>query len=563
MATNNPVLNSIIKYRIPLIVIIVLAVLIFGIIDYSYGLRVESAKSKVIRENIDYSDQAQFIAGFNQETKLDILKKSELINEYAIAGLAASGNQKKLHEYISIKVDVNSALTSFDDMYRTQVGNVYLSNCNSILGIAIQNKNFESVKTLIEKGNVTNKYGCELYEAVNSDQIALAQYLFQEKGFNVNSEDLKDLTKRCKQSIGLIQLTKDIGDVLACENSTLLDQYIPKLNQEAKDQNLRTAVENNYTTAINLLIRAGASVESLPTLDLVSLAIDKKSDAMIAYLVNKGKKLPDTIKDDNTFVYAVKNNFIDTAKALVEKGFDLNTLYKPQSDKDFTIPVIYTAVSDGQKEILQMMIDKNNSVKKLDTLNKNQLLAFALDQFGKKATINQREVLKILIDQGLDINSNLIYKSSGVYETKTYPVWSVPFIDGISFQPEEKIVDYRYQLNEFFKSIVSLKPIAKFELDNKYSLFYVANSGSVEATNYMLSNGYTIEDKVKNESEYTLLHTLIDKSDLEGIKNAIAKKINLNRLFDDRSYINYTEAKKVLFDRSAILELLKQGGEKQ
>jgi hypothetical protein len=563
MPSNNPIFTNLIKFRIPLIILIVLAALIFGIIDYSYGLRVESAKSKVIRENIDYSDQAQFIAGFNQETKLDILKKSELINEYAIAGLAASGNQKKLPEYISIKVDVNSALTGFDDMYRTQVGNVYLSNCNSILGIAIQNKDFESVKTLIEKGNVTNKYGCELYEAVNTDQIALAQYLFQEKGFNVNSEDLKDLTKRCKQGIGLIQLTKDIGDVLACENSTLLDQYIPKLNQEAKDKNLRTAVENNYSTAINHLIRAGASVESLPTLDLVSLALDKKSDAMIAYLINKGKKLPDTIKDDIPFVYAVKNNFIDTAKALVEKGFDLNTLYRPQSAKDFTIPVIYTAVSDGQKEILQMMIDKNNSIKKLDTLNKNQLLAFALDQFGKKATTNQREVLKILIDQGLDINSNLIYKSSGEYETKTYPVWSVPFIDGISFQPEEKIVDYRYQLNEFFKSIVSLKPTAKFELDNKNSLYYVANSGSVEATNYMLSNGYTIEDKVKNDSDYTVLHTLIDRSDVEGIKNVIAKKINLNRLFDDRSYINYTEAKKVLNERSAILELLKQGGERQ
>jgi hypothetical protein len=91
----------------------------------------------------------------------------------------------------------------------------------------------------------------------------------------------------------------------------------------------------------------------------------------------------------------------------------------------------------------------------------------------------------------------------------------------------------------------------------------VSNSGSVEATNYMLSNGYNVEDKVKNDSEYTVLHTLIDRSDLDGIKNVIAKKINLNRLFDDRSYINYSEAKKELNERSAILEILKQGGEKQ
>jgi hypothetical protein len=563
MLANNPILNNLIKYRIPLIIITVLAALIFGIIDYSYGLSAESAKSKVIRENINYSDQGQFVAGFNQESKLDILKKSELLNEFAIAGLTASGNSKKLPEYISKTIDVTRPLELFDDMYRTQVGNVYLSNCNSILGIAVQNKDFDSVKTIVEKGNITDTYSCALYEAINTGQTNIYQYLANDKGFKVSSEYKAELIKLCRTGIGQLQITSDIADVLSCENETLLDTYIPKLSQEAKDLNLRTAVDNNYTLAINKLIKAGASVESLPTLDLVALAVDKKSDAMIAYLVNKGKKLPETIKDDIPFVFAVKNNLIDTAKALVDKGFDLNTFYKPLSDKDFTIPVVYNAVSDGQKEILQMMIDKNNSVQKLDSTNKNQLLAFALDQFAKKATNNQREVLKILIAQGLDINSNLIYRTSGVYETKPYPVWSVPFIDGISFVPDEKVADYRYQLNEFFKSIVSLKPTAKFEFDNKNSLYYIANTGSIDATNYMLNNGYSIEDKVKNNSEYTVLHTLIDKSDLEGIKNVIAKKINLNRLFDDRSYINYTEAKSVLYDRPAILELLKQGGEKQ
>jgi hypothetical protein len=563
MQAINPIFNNLIKFRILLILLVVLVSIIFGIIDYSYGLRAESAKSKVIRENIDYSDQGQFVAGFNQESKLEILNKSELLNEFAIAGLTASGNTKKLPEYISKKIDVTSALPGFDDMYRAQVGNVYLSNCNSILGIAVENKNFDSVKTIIEKGNVTNNYDCALYEAINTGQSDIYQYLANDKDFKVSSEDKAELIKLCRTGVGQLQITSDFADVISCENETLLDTFIPKLSQESKDQNLRTAVSNNYTVAINKLITAGASVESLPTLDLVSLAIEKKSDAMIAYLVNMGKKLPDTINNDIPFVFATKNNLINTAKALVDKGFDLNTLYKPQANNEFTIPVVYTSVSDGQKEILQMMIDKNNSVNKLDILNKNQLLAFALDQFSKKATTNQREVLKILINQGLDINSNLIYRSSGVYETKTYPVWAVPFIDGISYIPEEKIEDYRFQLNEYFKSIQNLKPTAKFEYNNQNSLYFVANSGSVDATNYMLINGYNIEDKVNNNSEYTVLHTLIDRSDIVGIKNILSKQINLNRLFDDRSYINYTEAKEVLNDRPAILELLKAGGEKQ
>lgn len=301
----------------------------------------------------------------------------------------------------------------------------------------------------------------------------------------------------------------------------------------------------------------------------------EKKDEITEAILEKMTNYPNTLdyfdlaKNERivipTFEYFVANNMPKSAMQLINKGYDITKTYRPEKEKTLELPLVFAVIGNSYNyEVFEKMIKKENLISKLTEIQKEQVLAYAIDVFANNPDQNQLKTIKVLVDQNLNLNSELAYKSSGVYEKQNYPIWALPYFKNIDINPGDVIEKRRSITSQYFDLIKNKNPRIDFAVpssNGNYRLIYGA--GTARNTNfveYLLNKGVKIDDIIRDNDTNTILTKIISNNDYETLKILIAYKPNLNLVTSNETYLTYTLKAKNLDKKVAIIKLLLDNG---
>ncbi|XP_057335583.1 putative ankyrin repeat protein RF_0381 isoform X1 [Microplitis mediator] len=271
-------------------------------------------------------------------------------------------------------------------------------DANKLLELAIERKNKEMVKLLLEK---LDKYfdpfaKIEAFQFVTDyndpelsfDQIPLASVLAA-----VNQNKIEVFKKMVSQNDGYLEYLLQVAIEY---NRYEFVEYLINIGADVNDGSnaslLDIAIKNENIPIIELLIRKGANTVVLPAFGKPALAIacDKKNIKIIEILIAAGADATETFDINNSLHCAIIQNNYERIENLAKNGADINnTVYFNKS------PLIL-AVEEGNKPVVELLIKNGADINFVTEYGETAIVA-AINN-------NYLELVEILIDAGADIN---------------------------------------------------------------------------------------------------------------------------------------------------------------
>jgi hypothetical protein len=522
----------------------------YYVADYNLGFNKESAKAKLKRGGYSTDNKSIFrlskdltsTADFNL---LDLQLKAGANKSYLIAG--ALYNEKPLgtdivKKYIDKKTNVTELLADIEDQ----------AECKTLVGLAIENKKVEALKSILKNGNQTVKNDCTLATAQKSKNQEVIEYLQKEAGFGINLAQVNDLV--LKGDLGVIPLLNSTNTSSQTELAALnvenlassLDQrelvkaVFKFATQESKDNELVKALDKSKTNNIIALIEAGADYNkeyiegSGRKITALSYALLEKNDLLLATLINSGRgvsKPAGSDFDNTTFIeWSVQKDMPLTTVALIDKGVDLDFRVK-------NLPFVSVIAKNGvQTPALAKIIRKdpeNNLIKKLNPQDKEKFFALfisalsnSLDTIKTIDTISEQksENIKDILSLEFNLNSNLKVKSAydenlgATFEESSLPIWAYP----LSKEYLNSVITIGYKKNPLLKSYLDslANKNLKFEgSSNGISIIGLAvNTNQIELVKKAIESGTSPNSVFSTQTNESII--------------SVAKRNNLTEIFN-------------------------------
>jgi len=312
----------------------------------------------------------------------------------------------------------------------------------------------------------------------------------------INNSGYTALLYACKnKNIDIITQLFAKGAKIVLRSPKLLNLYTTALNNV-----LQELIKNNQIEILEILIKNGLDVNSIIDLNnsLLVYIVIYNNKSFVEFMlgqpninINYITKLGET-----ALIYAYKNNYVNKAQLLFDKGAtidikvgppELLSLYKTKINV-----LLQDIIKNNKKEILQNLIKNGLDVNSIIDLNKNSILMYAIDS----ANI---DIIKLFLDQpSLKIDYVNFYTS----QTALIIAYDKTNIDIMSLLIEKGAKMYikdNYLYNKMFKDIISknqkdiLRMFVKKDLD--------------------------LNSIIDESSTYTILMTIFlsDKKDLQQI----------------------------------------------
>ena len=380
------------------------------------------------------TSELNYAVNKNDPKMVDLfIKHGATGNSVMITKAIQNGNAVILDKLLHVaKGDNNSLIAAAEKndvkMYQTLTDNrVRLTNIVSIQK-AIDKNNIEIVKLGLEHGGSSSQ--TLTYAISKSNKPAMLAAL--EKGaygtpvlkYAVNKNDINffsDLLTQYKASPNraLAEAYKKnnvkMGEI-ALNNKASANTYIDSASGQGKadwvkillankatpQKGLRSAVYNNHTQVVDLLLSAGATSNNS---QYIIKAAQKKNLPMIKLLVEKGAANPNHARD-----IAISNNELPTVKYLLEKGAKPTGLKVPSQKGWFEMV----------KLLVESGADPNEGLEHSTNFNKTDISIYLLDKGAdpkdwiKYAAYHGNiAVTKKLLEKGAkpeDGNYNAVYR---------------------------------------------------------------------------------------------------------------------------------------------------------
>jgi hypothetical protein len=430
----------------------------FALTNNIFGWTKEGARAVLDNKGIGSSNIDALKAGYNNlnQNDINLLKKVDNDPKYIIAG--ALLNYDKSKEIINNNLNKDIDITKKIDSLGEYINNLGLKedyvnlDCYSLLNLAVIKRDSELVNDLIKKGKVSNLSDCSLITAIKENEEKTLGILIKNK-FGLNKSSVNNLVENGEVGVSRFLKSDNVDDNTI---NTLYNMKIKSSELEVKeaietsiagsvyanykeidlDKELDRAIENKKYTFASTLIKQGANYSNKSEV-LTNIALKEKNDLLLATLIEKDMKFETLVSvqedgvsiKENYFYFAIKNKMFKTANQLLEKGFDINSKYKPNANSTEEFPIVFASVIDKKGfPLLDKLVTRGNAVAKLNQNDNQKFIAFFLDVMSKDIQKKDVEIFRILLEQNININSTINYDPNSVntYESKEYPVWSTP-----------------------------------------------------------------------------------------------------------------------------------------
>jgi len=380
------------------------------------------------------------------------------------------------------------------------------ANGNTLLMLAIANKQFAKAKYLIDLGADLDKKNklkyTALTNAIINGYLSIAEYLIA-KGAKL---DIK--TGNENNTALIIASTRDKSFT---EIALQLINRGAKLNIKNKEGNapLSFAVRNNNFTLVEYLVEKGADINTVNDQGTTALMVASYNNdiELVEYLVEKGAKLDIKNKYGHTALLgAVMNTQNEIAMYLINHGTKLDTQYN-----DGNTLLIYATNSENF-ELVKYLVDKGakldirngdgytalivainaENAKMVDYLFKHgaSISKEQLDKRMKDSIINlynninrgailgysnwkdDQDIIIILLDHGADINTISMTNLLLEYVKSTISARFLPFIRSLinrgAIIPQDLIITLKKNYPDKMRAIISeliRKPIRRKRIE--------------------------------------------------------------------------------------------------
>jgi hypothetical protein len=552
-----------------LIPVFVLFIVLSLILNYNIGFTKEAAKDKVLRDNIDLSGQAQYRYGYNNASQTELIIRAHLDNPLMYAGLLSSKLNNLSGQYLSPRININTGLNLLNEITKKEANLDLIGSCNTLLGYGIEFGKLNDVQLLLSQGNSNNKSNCELEYAIKSEKKEVIELLIS-KDYKLTEAQTMKLLTGCYTALVYTNIITDINQIANCNNRQLLDSYIKKISIGDRNIALKTAFENKYTLLIDVLLdnNADLSLLNLSNSEILNKALELKSDGLLVRLIKDKYPIPNnisySINNNNylhdVFVFAVNNNLNKSAIELLINGYNPASKYKPELNSSNDYPVIFSTVGSANLPMFNLLSQKYNAFNSLNQLEKDKLLAFAVDTFEYKADKTSLDILKSVVDSGTNLNSNLIYLSSDNYTTKEYPVWSQVYIKNLDIYPATVMDSRKVISNEYFDFIKEKNINLNFKSGPYTAMYLALTARSKTFVEYLFDKtNFNIQSKIKDDEAYDGISKIISNNDLELLEYIAQKRPDFNKITANDNYITSTLINPNL-DKNKIIKVLIANG---
>ncbi|AAF44588.1 ankyrin repeat protein [Fowlpox virus] len=409
---------------------------------------------------------------------------------------AERGNTKMVNLLLSYGADVN--IITLDDL--------------SVLEYAVDSKNIDTIKAIIDNRSNINKNDLSLLKAIRNTDLETSLLLY-DSGFSVNSIDVYKNTP-----------------LHYAVQAPSLSRLVPKLLERGIDVNAKNIkgetplylmAKNGYDTEnIRTLIMRGADVNAADSLYITPLhqasTLDRYKDTVIT-LLELGANVNARDYCDKTPIHyaAVRNNVVIintlldygadiealsqkigtvlhfalygtnpymSVKTLIDRGANVNS-----KNKYLSTPLHYACKKNCKPEVIKMLLDNGADVNAINIRNQYPLL-IALEYHG---------IVNILLHYGAELrDSRVLHKSlnSNMFSFR-YIIAHICIQDFIRHDIRSEVNPLReiIQSDDTFKSIwlsckEELKDISKIRINMFYSLDIFVISKNMNLLHHLVNN---------------------------------------------------------------------------
>ncbi|MGL4758078.1 MAG: hypothetical protein ACRCXZ_01990 [Patescibacteria group bacterium] len=534
-----------------IVISIVTAIVLFSIagfgIVYFLGLTKDSARDKLLRDNVDLSDFGQFREGFNKNSKKDLITRSGLDNEYFFAGLAAGLDFSYFQKHLDKNINLSRELISISTIHKDSTKQVYDSSCETFLGYLVSLNNDQITNHALKNGNLGSSQNCALEYAIKKkfkNQIAL----LSQNGIIVKDEVKKILIDNCYPGLAYTNLVESFNDVIACNDKELMSLMANKLSNDDKNSFLKYSIEKNYPNAMDALIANGADIKSLNLNDtqLADYAFKLKSDGLLSFMITKKYKLPDKIKytlnnsefEHDPFVFAIQNNLKSSAMLLLENGYNPTVRYKPSQGAENDYPVLFALYGNKSVKLVEDLSAKYGLFDNLTNDEKRKLLAFSLEVFETGPDDDSLKLVEMAQKVYSNVNDGYIYIGSDAYQSTSYPMWAYPFIKNLKMYTVEQVKTRKPYYEKYFNNLKKYTLNTNFVFEDKKPMYLALLNRTNNFVKYLVENSnVSPQDPIRVEKDKDAISTSIEIDSSDSFDFLITKTKEINKINNDQTYI--------------------------
>lgn len=290
------------------------------------------------------------------------------------------------------------------------------------LHIALFKNNTEMSKFLVDKG-------ADIHARTNSCKAPIHNVRSKEMLDFLNSKGAYKSSEDDCEGRTLLHYAAGRGDLEIVKS--IVDTLFGKLEVDREDRVHMTplclAAANGEIEVVKFLVENKADVNNkyLPSLDCASRGGDKET---VKFLISKGANVNASGKGGTPLCTAVRNDYIEIVKLLLDNGADVN-----MADVFGSIPLdiakseevkallLKHGAKSGDASYIEAQMEEaisNNDPKKMETALKDLDLTLpkhrraAETSLYKAASYGQEEIVKILLNKGVNVNGRDFYSYS-------------------------------------------------------------------------------------------------------------------------------------------------------
>ena len=423
--------------------------------------------------------------------------------------------------------------------------NVFNTNGDSALFVAIRNNNLELVRWLMEKGRVnpfeSNLNGINVLDVTQQEKnTSILQYLQQATSQKIQKENVLDLNS-------LLNAVR-VGNQVLIDECLISGVSINGIDKEGNTA-LHWAVWSKKRDMVRCLIEKGCKInvnnknwktpvdlaEELDDLEIYSdilkvqvQQINKSSSVVPTDLKNHSLNIDDVTAKNNEGLTALhqatKHGDINAVSILLQKQIDVNA----QTDDENRCTSLHIAAQKGDHNIATMLIQAGAYVDACNGDGKTSLYLTA--QNGEK------EMTELLLRKGADL------------EIQPYGENDLTLLHQVAKQGYQEIValllNYGADVNECTPSGITLLHIAEQNRDR-------------DMIQFLLQKGADPRTRVEKEKGFVLLHSACEHGYRELAAILIDDGVDVNRC-DDNGWSPLRTATKN--GHTEVMQLLLQRG---
>lgn len=207
---------------------------------------------------------------------------------------------------------------------------------------------------------------------------------------NVPSENIKDLAMKFLRSYPHLMCAARVRD---SQMSRYLN-YRSAADMHSSDPGMLTAARFGLTYSLDLLIKAGADIESSDTFGNTALhtaALGRHCET-VQFLLEKGAELDVTNSEINTPLFlATSKDHFETVQVLLDKGAD------PGASCKDGWTALHKAADNGNEAVVKLLISRDVYIRTTST--------YGLTVLHRAAGRGHLGVIKLLLDHGCPLDS--------------------------------------------------------------------------------------------------------------------------------------------------------------